>query len=208
MELRNKYPNNRFIPLISLYRSLQDLSSTITTLGRFKDGDGKIRTHFLQTSAGTGRVATDEPNLQCLQKRKVLAFDDIRVDISMRKAIVPPTKGRVILSADFKHIEFRVMSHLAEDSSMQAIMRQVDADPFKLLACEWKKDQFSSPEDVTKKDREHAKMLCYALIYGMGESRLGAELGIKPAEAAATRRSFLDKCDFFDAVIALPPLNP
>jgi DNA polymerase I-like protein with 3'-5' exonuclease and polymerase domains len=181
MELKNKYPENKFLPLISLYRSLADLASTIVTLGRFKDGDGN------------GRIATDEPNLQCLQKRKVLHFDDIVVDISLRKCIVAPTPGRVILSADFKHIEFRVMAHLADDPSMQGIMRRVDCDPFKLLASEWKPSEFPTEDSVTPQAREHCKMLCYALLYGMGENRLAAELKIKPSEAAATRREFLDK---------------
>ena len=153
----------------------------------------QIRTNFLQTSAGTGRIATDEPNLQCLQERKVLKFDDILVDVALRKCIVAATPGRVILSADFKHIEFRVMSHLAEDAAMQSIMKQVDSDPFKLLACQWKSDEFKTPDEVTPQAREHAKMLCYALLYGMGENRLAAELKIKPFEAAATRRDFLDR---------------
>ena len=193
LELTNKHPNNKFLPLISLYRSLADLSSTIITLGRFKDGDGKLRTNFLQTSAGTGRIATDEPNLQCLQKRKVLHFDDKVIDISLRKCIVAPTPGRLVLSADFKHIEFRVMAHLSDDESMQKIMRRVDCDPFKLLACEWKSAEFPTEGSVTPQAREHSKMLCYALLYGMGENRLAAELKIKPSEAAATRRDFLNR---------------
>lgn len=193
LELRNKYPGNEFLKLISLYRSLADLSSTIVTLGRFKDGDGKLRTNFLQTSAGTGRIATDEPNLQCLQKRKRLEFGGKWIDISLRNSIVAPTPGRLVLSADYKHIEFRVMAHLSEDISMQNIMRRVDCDPFKLLACEWRPDEFPTEESVPPQAREHSKMLCYALLYGMGENRLAAELQIKPSEAAATRRDFLNR---------------
>ena len=68
---------------------------------------------------------------------------------------------------------------------MQKIMRRVDCDPFKLLACEWKSAEFPTEGSVTPQAREHSKMLCYALLYGMGENRLAAELKIKPSEAAA-----------------------
>ena len=193
LELRNEHPDNEFLKLILLYRSVADLTSTMVTLGRFKDGDGKLRTHFLQTSAGTGRIATDEPNLQCLQKRKQLDFGGREIDISLRNSIVAPTPGRLVLSADFKHIEFRVMAHLSDDVSMQNIMRRVNCDPFKLLACEWRPDEFPTEESVPPRAREHSKMLCYALLYGMGENRLAAELKIKPSEAAATRRDFLNR---------------
>lgn len=195
-DIHNAYPQDQFIPLVLKYRKLEDTIGTIDSLLGFGSCQGAasiptIHAHFLQTNTATGRLSMDSPNLQCLPKIFTLDLGEKRVDVNIRKSIIPKFSSRVILSADFRHIELRVMAHLSGDTSMIRILKDPESDPFKLLACEWL--QIENEAEVTDEQRQRAKHLTYALLYGMGETRLGQELNMSAAKAKEMKRDFLNK---------------
>ncbi|KAL5107880.1 DNA polymerase theta [Taenia crassiceps] len=90
-------------------------------------------------------------------------------------------KGSVLVSADFCHLELRILVHLSQDSVLLPMLQSTSQDVFKMLAAHWlnRKDVSS----VTYEERQQAKRLCYAVIYGMGASSLASQNGISPLEA-------------------------
>ncbi|KAL5970499.1 DNA polymerase theta [Taenia solium] len=90
-------------------------------------------------------------------------------------------KGSVLVSADFCHLELRVLVHLSQDSVLLPMLQSNSQDVFKELAAHWlnRKDVSS----VTDEERQQAKRLCYAVIYGMGANSLALQNGITPLEA-------------------------
>uniref|UniRef100_A0A0R3WBF7 DNA-directed DNA polymerase n=1 Tax=Taenia asiatica TaxID=60517 RepID=A0A0R3WBF7_TAEAS len=90
-------------------------------------------------------------------------------------------KGSVLVSADFCHLELRILVHLSQDSVLLPMLQSTSQDVFKVLAAHWlnRKDVSS----VTDEERQQAKRLCYAVIYGMGASSLALQSGITPLEA-------------------------
>ena len=194
-DIHKANPEDKFIPLVLKYRKLEDTIGTIDSLLGFgTSGSAAVPTihaHFLQTNTATGRLAMDNPNLQCLPKVFSFEIHDENLDVNIRKSIIPKLSTRVILSADFRHIELRVMAHLSSDRSMIRILKDPESDPFKRLACEWL--QIQDESDVTDEQRQHVKHLTYALLYGMGETRLGQELNTSAAKAKEMKRDFLHR---------------
>ena len=190
-DLEDSHP---LIPLILKYRKLVDTMEYITPLLGFARSSGgstlAIHAHFLQTSAGTGRLAMEEPSLQCLPKPFTFEFQDIHAEVNLRNAIVPKFANRVMVSADFRHIELRVMAHLSRDKSMIDLFQKKESDPFKLLACKWLK--VDDEDSVADSQRQQVKQLTYGLLYGMGEKRLGENLGVSTAKAKSLKQEFLE----------------
>lgn len=186
--------SHRIIPLILQYRKLVDTMEYITPLLSFATSSGgstlAIHAKFLQTSAGTGRLAMEEPSLQCLPKPFTFEFEDIHAEVNLRNAIVPKFANRVMISADFRHIELRVMAHLSKDKSMIDLFQKKESDPFKLLACKWLKVE--DEDSVTDSQRQQVKQLTYGLLYGMGEKRLGENLEVSAAKAKSLKQEFLE----------------
>lgn len=193
-DIQKAHPENKFIPLVLKYRKIEDTIGTVDSLLGFGTCSGNasvptLHAHFLQTSTATGRISMDNPNLQCIPKSFTLELGGETMDVNIRKSIIPKLSTRVILSADFRHIELRVMAHLSGDKSMIRILQDPESDPFKRLACEWLQVQDESM--VTTEQRQHVKHLTYALLYGMGEMRLGQELNTSAAKAREMKRDFL-----------------
>lgn len=190
-DLKDIHP---IIPLILQYRKLVDTMEYITPLLGFATSSGgstlAIHANFLQTSAGTGRLAMEEPSLQCLPKPFIFEFEDIHAEVNLRNAIVPKFANRVMVSADFRHIELRVMAHLSRDKSMIDLFQKKESDPFKLLACKWLKVE--DEDSVTDSQRQQVKQLTYGLLYGMGEKRLGENLDVSAAKAKSLKQEFLE----------------
>lgn len=98
-------------------------------------------------------------------------------------------EGRVLLSADYAQVEFRLLAHFTGDPVLLGCFSS-GQDPFRNLAASW----LGKPVgEVTPEQRNHAKRLAYGVLYGMGHRRLGDLLGIKDDdEARRARSSFLD----------------
>jgi DNA polymerase-1 len=156
------------------YRELDKLKGTyIDALPRYVHPDtGRIHTRFDQTVAATGRLSSNDPNLQNIPIRSELGR-------SIRAAFVAPP-GHVILSADYSQIELRVLAHLSADPELiDAFSTGADVHA-RTAALVLDKPQ----ADVTADERRAAKTINFGVIYGMGDSALGKQLGI-PREQAA-----------------------
>ena len=222
--LRLRDQEEEVIPLAQLIVTGRKLTKCIETIDEVKrfalfksPGDPKflrIRTNFLHTTAETGRICMDSPNLQCLQKPQVheklltqsqagtgadplLSPAKLDLHINLRKAI-KARPGNCILSCDFAQVELRFIAHFSQDEVMLESFNdeaERSVDPFKALAMKWR--GLDTLEDVSDQDRERAKRIAYGLVYGMGHKALARELGIAPVDALRERSAFLGKLGKF-----------
>ncbi len=138
---------------------------------------GRVHTHYAQAVAVTGRLSSNDPNLQNIPIRTP---EGRRV----REAFVAPS-GRVIASADYSQIELRIMAHLSGDHSLLHAFH-AGLDVHRATAAE----VFGVEVDqVTSEQRRYAKVINFGLIYGMSSFGLAKNLGIETKAAAA----YIDK---------------
>ena len=127
---------------------------------------GRVHTHYAQAVAVTGRLSSNDPNLQNIPIRTP---EGRRV----REAFVAPA-GHVIASADYSQIELRIMAHISEDAALLRAFHD-GLDVHRATAAE----VFSmEPAQVSSEQRRYAKVINFGLIYGMGSFGLAKALGI------------------------------
>lgn len=148
------------------YRELTKLKSTYAdALPRMIGEDGRIHTSFNQTVAATGRLSSNEPNLQNIPIRTELGRQ-------IRKAFVAGP-GFVLASFDYSQIELRLLAELCKDDALvDAFQKRVDVHTVTAALM-----FHLQPEDVTKEQRRLAKMLNYAVLYGVTDFGLAQQLG-------------------------------
>ncbi len=133
---------------------------------------GRIHTRWSQAVAATGRLSSQDPNLQNIPIRTELGR-------MIRRAFIAPP-GSVIVSADYSQIELRVLAHLSKDPVLVDAFR-TGQDVHVRTAMEI----FGVDEaGVTDEMRRRSKTINFGVIYGMGESALAKRLDISRAEAA------------------------
>ncbi|MGB6055804.1 MAG: DNA polymerase I [Burkholderiaceae bacterium] len=169
-KLAQDYP----LPKVLLdYRSLAKLKSTYTDkLPKMVDArTGRVHTNYGQAIAVTGRLASNDPNLQNIPIRTA---EGRRI----REAFIAPA-GSVIVSADYSQIELRIMAHLSQDPQMLRAFADGE-DIHRATAAEI----FSVPPDgVSSEQRRYAKVINFGLMYGMSAFGLAGNLGIERAAA-------------------------
>ncbi|MBE7419014.1 MAG: DNA polymerase I [Ideonella sp.] len=134
---------------------------------------GRVHTTYAQAVAVTGRLASNDPNLQNIPIRTA---EGRRV----REAFVAPP-GHAIVSADYSQIELRIMAHISGDEGLRRAFAQ-GMDVHRATASE----VFSvAPELVSAEQRRYAKTINFGLIYGMGAFGLAQSLGIERSAATA-----------------------
>jgi DNA polymerase-1 len=127
---------------------------------------GRVHTHYAQAVAVTGRLSSNDPNLQNIP---VKTAEGRRV----REAFIAPP-GHFIASADYSQIELRIMAHLSEDDALLRAFRE-GLDVHRATAAE----VFGvAPGEVTSEQRRYAKVINFGLIYGMSSFGLARNLGI------------------------------
>jgi DNA polymerase-1 len=127
---------------------------------------GRVHTHYAQAVAVTGRLSSNDPNLQNIPIRTA---EGRRV----REAFVAPA-GYVIASADYSQIELRIMAHISEDEALVRAFAQ-GMDVHRATAAE----VFSvTPDQVSSEQRRYAKVINFGLIYGMSAFGLARSLSI------------------------------
>ena len=175
-ELADDFP----LPKLLLeHRSLSKLKSTYTDKlpKMVNPNTGRVHTNYGQATAITGRLSSNDPNLQNIPVRTPQGRE-------IRKAFIAPT-GSVIVSADYSQIELRIMAHISQDASLlDAFAKGLDIH--KATAA----DIFSQPiSEITSEQRRYTKAVNFGLIYGMGAFGLAAQLGIERGAA----QQFIDK---------------
>jgi len=155
------------------HRGLAKLKSTYTDkLPLMVNPDtGRVHTNYSQAVAVTGRLSSNDPNLQNIPIRTA---EGRRV----REAFVAPA-GHLIVSADYSQIELRIMAHISGDPGLLRAFEQ-GIDVHRATASE----VFGTPVgDVTTEQRRYAKTINFGLIYGMGAFGLASSLGIEQKAA-------------------------
>jgi DNA polymerase-1 len=156
------------------YRELEKLRST------YVDGylpligpDGRIHASFNQMGSTTGRLSSEQPNLQNIPIRS-------EAGMRIRRAFVPE-EGWWFIVADYSQIELRVLAHMSGDPALLDAFRGQDADIHTATAA---KVFDVAPENVTSQMRRMAKVINFGLIYGMEAYGLADRLEISREEAA------------------------
>ncbi|MEY2938321.1 MAG: polymerase [Bacteroidota bacterium] len=174
-DVLSKYAHaHPIVNLILDYRELRKLKSTyvdaIPSLVHPKTH--RLHTSFMQTVAATGRLSSNNPNIQNIPIRTIRGRE-------IRKAFVPRDENHTILSADYSQIELRVIASLSEDKNMcEAFVSGKDIHQATAAKV------FNVPlEEVTKEMRSKAKAVNFGIIYGQGAFGLAQNLGISRTEA-------------------------
>jgi DNA polymerase-1 len=150
------------------HRSLSKLKGTYTDkLAQMAlPRTGRVHTHYAQAVAVTGRLSSNDPNLQNIPIRTAEGR-------KVREAFVAPA-GSFIASADYSQIELRIMAHLSGDEALLRAFHQ-GLDVHKATAAE----VFGlTPDQVSSEQRRYAKTINFGLIYGMSAFGLAKALGI------------------------------
>ncbi len=157
------------------FRALSKLKSTYTDkLPRMVNPKtGRVHTNYGQTTAVTGRLASNDPNLQNIPVRTP---EGRRI----REAFVAPP-GHQIVSADYSQIELRIMAHISGDRGLLDAFARGE-DIHRATAAEF----FGrDPREVSSEERRYAKVINFGLIYGMSAFGLAQQLGLERATAQA-----------------------
>jgi DNA polymerase-1 len=133
---------------------------------------GRVHTSFNQALAATGRLSSQNPNLQNIPVR---TEEGRRV----RKAFVPRDSDHILVSADYSQIELRLIAEISGDTAMlDAFQQKLDIHTATAAKV------YGVPlEEVTSEQRRAAKTVNFSIIYGAGASNLSQQLGIKRSEA-------------------------
>jgi DNA polymerase-1 len=155
---------------------------------------GRVHTIFNQVVAATGRISSQDPNLQNIPIRS----DQGR---AIRKGFVA-APGKVLVAADYSQIELRILAHLSHDPVLvRAFRERVDVHTQTAAEVFDKK-----PEDVTSSDRNIAKAVNYGLAYGQSDFGLAHALDIPRKEAAEYKARYFQRfptiAKFMEDVVA------
>jgi DNA polymerase-1 len=160
--------------LVLEWRELSKLKGTyVDALPKHVAKDGRIHTRFDQAVAATGRLSSNDPNLQNIPVRT-------EAGRAIRKAFVAP-KGRLLVSADYSQVELRLLAHLSGDEALIETFRRGD-DIHRATAA---RIFGSHPDLVSADQRRGAKTINFGILYGMGPFALAGQLGVTQGEAKA-----------------------
>ncbi len=165
---------NPIADLILQYRGWTKLKSTyVDALPLMvNEKTGRIHTNFNQAVAATGRLSSNNPNLQNIPIRTEQGRE-------VRKAFIPRSEEFTLLAADYSQIELRIMAELSGDEAMKAAFLQ-KKDIHTITAA---KVYDIEEHEVDREMRSRAKMVNFGIIYGISAFGLSQRLGIKRSEA-------------------------
>lgn len=181
-ELEKLAEENPIVSDILEQRELQKLLSTyVDALPPKVDEKGRIHTHLNQTGTTTGRMSSNDPNLQNIPTRGYYGQ-------LVRKAFVA-SPGWKIAALDYSQIEMRVLAWLTDDQTLIQTFRE-GKDIHSSVASK----VFGVPEsEVTKEMRRRAKVINFGIIYGMGIKALKKNLGSTMEEAEKFYNNYFEK---------------
>lgn len=169
LQASNPHP---FLGLLLQHRDATKLRQIVETLDKAIDGTGRIHTTYVQIGTATGRISSNDPNLQNIPVR---TEEGRRI----RAAFHAGADAESLLTADYSQIEMRIMAHLSEDAGLieafnagEDLHRFVGARVFGV-----------APDDVTGEMRNKVKAMSYGLAYGLSAFGLSRQLRIESREA-------------------------
>ncbi|WP_372895594.1 DNA polymerase I [Stieleria sp.] len=166
------------------YRNARKLKSTYVDQlpAAVNPETGRLHTHYSQTWTATGRMQSNDPNLQTIPVRKERGRE-------IRAAFVPRDEDHLILSADYSQIELRIMAELSGDESMIAAF--VGGEDIHTVTAS--KVYKVEPDEVTREMRAKAKTVNFGIIYGISAFGLQQRLNIPRAEASELIKNYFEK---------------
>ncbi|MPZ22930.1 MAG: DNA polymerase I [Dehalococcoidia bacterium] len=174
------------LDLIQEHRHLSKLKSTYldTLPGLISPKDGRLHTTFSQVTAATGRLSSNEPNLQNIP---------IRTEIGgqIRRAFIARDFGPepILLAADYSQIELRIMAHVCQDEALlEAFLNDED-----IHAATASRVWGMPIDEVPPELRRRAKVFNFGVLYGLSDFGLSAREGISRAEAAEFIAAYFTK---------------
>ena len=160
------------IPKIERWRELTKLAQTyLDALPELIAGDGRIHTTFNQTAATTGRLSSNNPNLQNIPIRTELGREI--------RACFVAEPGNLLVSADYSQVELRLLAHIAGEDALKEIFRKGEdvhtATAVRVFGV--------TPEQIDPGTRSKAKMINYGIVYGLSAWGMADRLDIPQEEA-------------------------
>ena len=180
-KLLHKHP---IIQMILDYRSFTKLKSTYLDAlpALVNPKDGLIHTSYNQAVTATGRLSSNNPNLQNIPVRTEKGRE-------IRRAFVPRSEAYTLLAADYSQIELRIIAHLSQDPAMVADFN-LGHDIHAATAAK----VFHVPmEQVTKEQRSRAKAVNFGIIYGMSAFGLAERMELSRSEAADIIKKYFEE---------------
>lgn len=194
-ETLQKYADHPIVGKLLDYRQISKLKSTyVDSLPELVNKrDDRIHTTYMQAVTSTGRLSSQNPNLQNIPIRTERGRE-------VRKAFIPSDEAHTILAADYSQIELRIMAELSGDKGM--------LDAFKngedIHASTAAKVFDVTPEEVTREMRSKAKVVNFGIIYGISAFGLSQRINVSRGEAAELIdnyfkkypdiKAFMDRC--------------
>jgi DNA polymerase I len=170
-DLQEAHPHP-FLELLLRHRDATKIKQIVETLEAAIGADGRIRTTYEQTGSATGRISSNEPNLQNIPIKT-------EVGREVRAAFRSGEGFETLLTADYSQIEMRIMAHLSGDAGLieafnsgEDLHRFVGARIFHI-----------DPSEVTPIQRTKVKAMSYGLAYGLSAFGLSKQLRIEVSEA-------------------------
>lgn len=183
-ELLRLAPEHTIVHDVLEYRNAVKLKSVyVDQLPNSINPDtGKLHTHYSQTWTATGRMQSNNPNLQTIPIRKQRGKE-------IRASFVPRDDDHLILSADYSQIELRIMAELSGDEGMMEAFES-ETDIHQTTASKvYKVDM----DDVTREMRDKAKTVNFGIIYGISAFGLHQRLNIPRSEAKELIDNYFEK---------------
>jgi DNA polymerase I len=178
------------------YREVAKLKNTyIDALPKLVNpATGRIHAQFNQLIASTGRLSSQNPNVQNIPIRTETGRE-------IRRAFVAGPDAETLLVADYAQIEFRVLTHLAGDEKLVAAFLSGEDVHATVAGMVWG----LPPDQVDRELRARVKMVTYGLAYGMNAFGLAQRLGIAPEEARVMMDAYFERFakvkEYLDGVV-------
>ncbi|TQO38185.1 DNA polymerase I [Arenibacter algicola] len=156
------------------YRGLSKLKSTYVDAlpEQIEESTGRVHTDYMQTVAATGRLSSNNPNLQNIPIRTERGRQ-------VRKAFIPRNEDYTLLAADYSQIELRIIAALSDESTMIEAFKNGED-----IHASTASKVFNVPlEDVTREQRSNAKTVNFGIIYGVSAFGLSNQTDLSRAEA-------------------------
>ena len=168
-------PKHQIIQDVLDYRGLVKLKSTYVDAlpNQVAAATGRVHTEYMQTVAATGRLSSNNPNLQNIPIRTERGRQ-------VRKAFIPRNEEYTLLAADYSQIELRIIAALSDETTMiEAFQKNEDIHATTAAKV------FSVPlEEVTREQRSNAKTVNFGIIYGVSSFGLSMQTGLSRKESS------------------------
>ena len=171
-----------FLETLLQHRELTKIRQIVETIMKSVAGDGRIHTSYVQTGTSTGRLSSENPNLQNIPIRSERGR-------KIRDSFVVGKGYDQLLTADYSQIEMRILAHLSGDAGLIEAFKSGE-DLHKFVGS---RIYGVKPDEVTSAMRSKVKAMSYGLVYGLSEYGLAKQLRISNADAKQLMADYFER---------------